>query len=304
MLGVKARAGDVGLLARRFWVRCTMSPGNTEGKSTEMQLSDAPVTPFLKWAGGKRWLVANYSELIPQKFSRYVEPFLGSGAVFFYLKPNAALLSDLNGDLIATYMAIRDDWEAVADLLDVHARKHDEDYYYQQRATIPRSRIRAAARFIYLNRTCWNGLYRVNRAGIFNVPKGTKNSVVLESDDFEALSKVLQGAELQVCDFEKTIDSASEGDLVFVDPPYTVKHNLNGFIKYNDKIFSWADQIRLRDVVKKACDRGAIALVTNANHKSVRELYSGFKMKTLVRASVIAGSPAGRGSTEEILITN
>ena len=265
---------------------------------------DVPATPFLKWAGGKRWLVANYSDLIPRAFSRYIEPFLGSGAVFFHLKPKIALLSDLNEDLIATYAAIRDEWDSVIEQLEVHARKHSEEYYYQQRATTPRSKVRAAARFIYLNRTCWNGLYRVNRDGVFNVPKGTKDAVILESDDFEGLSRLLQGVELRVCDFEKTLDSASEGDLVFVDPPYTVRHNLNGFIKYNNKIFSWMDQIRLRDAVKRACERRATVLVTNANHESIRELYSGFTLRTLSRASVISGNPEGRGSTEEILITN
>jgi len=266
--------------------------------------SDTSATPFLKWAGGKRWLVANHSDLIPRNFSRYIEPFLGSGAVFFHLEPKAAILSDLNEDLIAAYVAIRDHWDLVFAQLRVHARKHSENYYYQQRAIIPRTSVRAAARFIYLNRTCWNGLYRVNRSGVFNVPKGTKDSVLLESDNFKYLAQVLQNAELKVCDFELTVDSAVAGDLVFIDPPYTVKHNLNGFVKYNDKIFSWMDQVRLKDAVQRACERGVSVLITNANHQSIRQLYRGFNMKTLSRASVISGSPIGRGSTEEILITN
>lgn len=130
--------------------------------------------PFLKWAGGKRWFVEHTADLIPTFSGRYFEPFLGSGAIFFHLSPKGAVLSDSNTDLIKTYQAIRDDWEAVLFLLELHHRKHCKDYYYSIRSSEPSDKVEAAARFIYLNRTCWNGLYRVNLKGKFNVPIGTK----------------------------------------------------------------------------------------------------------------------------------
>ena len=171
------------------------------------------------------------------------------------------------------------------------------------RASNPADRIERAARLLYLNRTCWNGLYRVNLKNEFNVPIGTKTDVVLSTDNFVALSELLRGASIVSCDFEETIDNAAEGDFVFVDPPYTVKHNLNGFVKYNDRIFSWADQVRLRDAVARASARGASVLVTNANHYSIRELYDGVGLQTVLsRASVLAANSVFRSRVEELSI--
>ncbi|MER8980886.1 Dam family site-specific DNA-(adenine-N6)-methyltransferase [Mesorhizobium sp. M0870] len=261
------------------------------------------VVPFLKWAGGKRWFCEKYLHLIPAFEGRYIEPFLGGAAVFFALSPKNALLSDLNFDLIATYNAIRSAHVDVSRLLQIHHEKHNPEYYYATRAHKPAEEISLAAWFIYLNRTCWNGLYRVNLRNQFNVPIGTKTDVVMAGDNFEKTSARLQSVDLSVADFEETIDTAERGDFVFVDPPYTVKHNYNGFIKYNDKIFSWDDQIRLRDAVVRAAGRGASVMVLNANHGSIRDLYSGVGEQTkLARASVIAASAANRSSVEELMI--
>ena len=198
---------------------------------------------FLKWAGGKRWLAPRIRKLIPQTYNRYIEPFLGSGATFFALEPKESKsLSDINVDLINSYVAVRDHWHRVQRLLEVHHASHDEEYYYLVRDTRFRGPVQRAAQFIYLNRTCWNGLYRVNLRGRFNVPIGTKSAVVMDTDDFEWTSSLLETAILSCCDFESTIDLASKNDFIFVDPPYTVRHNMNGFIKYNEKLFSWADQ--------------------------------------------------------------
>ena len=261
------------------------------------------VAPFLKWVGGKRWFADRYLHLIPRDYGRYVEPFLGSGAMFFALRPGEALLSDLNPDLIDCYHAIRDAPESIAERLAEHHRLHDKAHYYETRSDKPEDPVERAAWFIYLNRTCWNGLYRVNRRNEFNVPIGTKTSVVLPSDDFSASSRLLSGAEILHQDFEATLNSARTGDFVFVDPPYTVKHNLNGFLKYNDKIFSWADQLRLRDAVIRAAERGALVLVTNANHSSIREIYEGVGRQQVVgRASVLAASAAHRSFSEELVV--
>lgn len=261
------------------------------------------VLPFLKWAGGKRWLVSTYPDLLKIPFKRYIEPFLGSGAVFFHLAPDRAILADRNHELIETYQAIKDDWKGVKRELQKHHRNHSKKYYYAMRGSNPRTPHTKAARFIYLNRTCWNGLYRVNLKGKFNVPLGTKTSVVLESDDFEVISLLLRNADLRDSDFENIIDLAGPGDFVFVDPPYTVKHNLNGFIKYNETLFTWNDQIRLRDAVVQAKERGATVLLTNAYHRSVRRLYEGVGVHhRLKRNSVLAADSEKRKLCEELFL--
>lgn len=242
-------------------------------------------------------------ELAEPISGRYIEPFLGGGAVFFALQHQNSLLSDVNTELINAYVAIREDYERVYSLLKLHQARHSADYFYQMRDYRPLCEFRKAARFIYLNRTCWNGLYRVNRQGQFNVPIGTKTSVLMPTDDWHQLSKLLATAEIACSDFECTITMAEEGDLVFADPPYTVKHNHNGFIKYNDSLFSWNDQIRLRDALWAAKCRGARIILTNANHESIRELYQKhFHLESVTRASVLAGSAAHRGRYEELLI--
>lgn len=263
------------------------------------------MVPFLKWAGGKRWLTSCAEELLPEpnSFNNYIEPFLGGGAVFFHLIPERGILSDINKDLITTYTVIRDNWEPLQELLSQYHYLHTERFYYEMRRNEPIEPVYKAARFIYLNRTCWNGLYRVNLNGEFNVPIGTKTKVIMETDDFEWLSDLLRGFQLIPSDFERMIDLAQENDFVFVDPPYTVKHNLNGFIKYNEKLFAWADQVRLRDSVVRAIARGAKVLVLNADHTSIRELYEGIgTVVSLDRASVIAGSASARGIYNELAV--
>jgi len=262
-------------------------------------------TPFIKWAGGKRWLVSRHAELFPKSYKRYFEPFLGGAAAYLFLAPSKAILSDANAELIDTYLAIRDEHELVSQKLSEHQKNHSKEYYYAVRDQRPRRLAYKAARFLYLNRTCWNGLYRVNLKGSFNVPIGTKENVLLETDDFEALSTQLRRAEILCTDFEVQIDKACEGDFMFVDPPYTVKHNNNGFLKYNEKIFSWEDQVRLRDALLRAVDRGVQVLATNANHKSVRDLYREFlDLTTVPRSSVLSGNPKYRSKISELVIAS
>lgn len=267
-------------------------------------LNDQPsITPFLKWAGGKRWLVEKHPALLNFEHDRFIEPFLGSGAVFFKLLPKRSILSDRNHELIETYRAIKDNWEKVNKLLERHHKSHSKEYYYATRSKIFRSPEARAAKFIYLNRTCWNGLYRVNLQGKFNVPIGTKTNVLMDTDDFQSISEALTNTSLITGDFENVIDQSKSGDFVFVDPPYTVKHNNNGFIKYNEHIFSWDDQVRLRDSVSRAASRGAKVIVTNACHASILELYEGVgDLIQLNRSSVIAGKSAARGKYEEVVI--
>lgn len=259
------------------------------------------IVPPLKWAGGKRWFVSEHYHLLPSKFNRYVEPFVGSGAVFFGMLPEKALLSDVNEELINLYAVIKNDPVRLAEKMHEHQKKHSFDYYYAMRDYRPRTDLNRSAKFLYLNRTCWNGLYRVNLKGEFNVPKGTKDKVVLATDDFVALSAILTNAEVFCQDFEVTLDSAESGDFAFVDPPYTVAHNTNGFIKYNQKLFRWEDQVRLRDAVVRAARRGVKVVVTNAAHGSVLALYKDFECVLVNRAGVISGSSHGRGQFQEVV---
>lgn len=260
--------------------------------------------PFLKWAGGKRWLVEKALCPTPPNYKRFCEPFLGSGAMLFHLEPESAIINDINTELIETYQTLATDWESVYQVLRQYNKKHCKEFYYKIRSTSPRKPHMKAARFIYLNRTCWNGLYRVNQDGKFNVPKGTKDRVVLSTDDFKSVSELLKRCSIYNSDFESIIDKTEKNDFLFVDPPYTIKHNNNGFVKYNEKMFSWDDQVRLARSVRDAAARGVHVVVTNAKHNCIRELYRGFIFKILKRASVIASSSDRRGTYEEFLITN
>lgn len=260
--------------------------------------------PFLKWAGGKRWLVQSGQLLKPARFDRLVEPFLGGAAIFFGLEPETALLSDVNPELVHLYTTVRDDPDGLAHVLRWHHEKHSKEHYYKTRAKSYKDPIWRAARTLYLNRTCWNGLYRVNRDGAFNVPIGTKTAVISIEEDFSEIARVLARARIRCCDFEGTIEESGSGDFLFVDPPYTVKHNMNGFIKYNEQIFSWDDQIRLREALEGAIQRGASVVVANADHASLRELYiDSFDYTPVSRMSVLAGKSTARTATTEALFS-
>jgi DNA adenine methylase len=269
-----------------------------------MDQKSKTLQPFLKWPGGKRWFVRNYSSLLPDKYNKYIEPFLGGGSVFFHLKPNESLLGDINPDIIAVYQGIKTNWRYIKRSLQYHQRMHSNEHYYRVRAGSPIDLLQRASRMLYLNRTCFNGIYRVNFNGEFNVPRGSKNEVLLENDDFEAVAEALQHTQIHLTDFEILIDAGMNDDLIFVDPPYTVRHNLNGFIKYNETLFSWEDQERLARALIRAKDRGAKIVSTNANHKSIRELYetNGFELREVSRFSSISASSASRKQFEELVI--
>lgn len=259
--------------------------------------------PFLKWPGGKRWLISNYSHFFPNKFKYYIEPFLGSGSVFFHLEPMHSILGDTNAELINTYLCIKENWKKVKETLTIHHNNHDKDYYYHIRDYVPQSKFEKAARLIYLNRTCFNGIYRVNSKGFFNVPIGTRTSALKDTDDFARASKLLENTEIHVADFEVLISKGKKGDLIFADPPYAVS-NSTSFIKYNQKIFSWQDQIRLADALASAHFRGCNIIVTNVDHPLVRKLYldKGFKIEVVNRFSSISANHTSRKQFSELVI--
>lgn len=270
-------------------------------------MPERELTPFLKWAGGKRWFVCHYSHLMPKNYYTYIEPFLGAGSVYFHLKPRSALLGDINAEVVNVYQAIKQDWQGVEKKLNDHQLRHRESadgYYYWVREHAAPDELHAASRLIYLNRTCFNGIYRVNRQGQFNVPRGSRDKVVSETDNFEAISTLLRGADLLACDFEPLLDRARLNDFVFCDPPYTVRHNYNSFRKYNEVLFSWTDQERLAAALRRAAHRGAKVLCTNANHQSVRDLYerAEFDLQAVSRSSCISADNSSRRHFDELII--
>jgi DNA adenine methylase len=263
------------------------------------------IEPFLKWPGGKRWLTSRHLGMFPKTYGKYIEPFLGGAAVFFALSPEDAHLSDANPELINAYNRIKKDRLKVERGLARYQKKHSSEFYYKVRDRRLTDPVARAARFLYLNRTCFNGIYRVNKEGKFNVPIGTKDTVSFEEGYLEKVERALKHARVKTRDFAIAIGYANEGDFVFIDPPYTVMHNNNGFVKYNAQLFSWKDQARLATAIKAAANRGALIMMSNADHASVKTLYSDFGTHhILTRPSVLASDPGRRGNATELLVTN
>jgi DNA adenine methylase len=260
----------------------------------------------LRWAGGKRWLLTILEGLLDTtQIGAYHEPFLGGGSVFLGLGPfRRAYLGDANAQLIATFKAIRDHPEEIAR----RARRHsnDEATYYRVRASEPTDPVVRAARFLYLNHTSFNGIYRVNLEGVYNVPFGQgRNARIPTEDHLRAVSCRLNKARLATRDFGGCIRNVGKGDLVFLDPPYTAAHNHNGFVKYNQRLFSFDDQRRLSALVDQIKARGAYYILANAAHYSIADLFDkgDTRIETRRRNSV-GGANALRGGATEYLFTN
>jgi DNA adenine methylase len=264
------------------------------------------LAPILKWPGGKRWLVRALAKSVGlSAHSQIVEPFVGGGALFFDICPKAALLGDINTDLIACYRAIRDTPAAVNDVL--RQLMIDRETYADIAATEPLTDIDRAVRLIYLNRTAFGGIWRVNQMGKFNVPFGCKPETRLpDSTSIERTSEALQAAALYAGDFALGLKSAEDSDLIYCDPPYTVSHNNNGFIRYNERIFSWADQCRLAESVEFSAKEGRGVIVSNAAHNDVLKLYSRklFARVIVYRTSNLAADPQYRGARQEALLVS
>lgn len=261
--------------------------------------------PFLRWAGGKTWLIKYLDQIIGDtKFNHYHEPFLGGGAIFFTISsPGKSYLSDLNRELIFTYQALKDNPNAIINILKSY--ENTEEFYYKVRAQNGSDRFSQAARFIFLNQTSFNGLYRVNQRGEYNVPFGHRSKNFLEEDKLMNASEILQKAIFAYGDFTCNKKNIKEGDLVFLDPPYTVSHNNNGFIKYNQKLFSLEDQKRLSDFIDHIKGQGAYYILTNAAHAIISEIFEkGDTRIELSRASLIGGDRAKRGKVSEYIFTN
>lgn len=277
----------------------------------EKELNRYNVVPFLRWTGSKRWFVKKYlNDFLPKSFNNYHEPFLGAGSVFFYLINLSEsiernfYLSDTNEDLINTYIQIRDNPQDVIKYLK--KLKNTSEDYYKIRNEKPRIKEKRAARFIYLNKTSFNGIFRVNSKGVYNVPYGKQEKVNFINEELLLnISLKLKNVNIRNESFEENLNNIKEGDLIFIDPPYTVAHENNGFIEYNQKLFSWDDQERLKVYIENIIERKAFFILTNASHVSISNLYSNIgKTKKLSRNSQVGGRNKTRGIFNELIIYN
>ena len=266
--------------------------------------------PFLKWAGGKKQLLSEITPRLPERIKTYYEPFIGGGAVFFTLanerRFREAVLGDANGELVEVYRVVRDSVDDLIDALDGHADyATDSDYYYEVRAwsVAALSPVERAARLIFLNKTCFNGLYRVNRRGQFNVPFGRyKKPRVLNADGLRAAARALEGVTLVEGDFAETTKSAGRSDAVYFDPPYVPVSDSSSFTSYHRSAFGPAQQERLLDVYVGCCQRGAAAVLSNSDCAYTRELYRGLIVKTVRASRAINSVASKRGQITEVLV--
>ncbi len=261
--------------------------------------------PFLKWAGGKGKLLDQYIKYFPRQYRTYFEPFLGGGAVFFHLRPQQAVLTDINPHLVNVYRCVRDEVESLIPLLQDHQVHHGPDHYYRVRALPPEDPVQQAARLLYLNKTCFNGLYRENASGQFNVPIGRyRNPRICDPDLLRAASQALQGTDLQVKPFEAILEAATPVDFVYFDPPYHPLSPTSSFTAYNRCSFGDKDQIRLRDVFATLVARGVPVMLSNSDCEWIRTLYQDFSIHTITAARAINSKAQGRGKITEVLVTS
>ncbi len=279
---------------------------NNERVDSIVSDSENECIPFLKWVGGKSRFVREIGRFVPRNFNNYYEPFLGSGVVFCaYGKEKRAFLSDVNEELINAFVQVRDNCGKLVRCLAEF--ENTEEEYYRIRSEVFTSKIRRAARFIFLNKTSYNGVFRVNRRGYFNVPYGhNPGAPFYHAEKLRRLSKVLRAnVTLTSIDFEEALSDVKKGDFVFIDPPYTVSHGNNGFIEYNKKLFSWEDQKRLADCTERLARKGAYFVLTNAKHPSILALYRNTgNYFELTRQNGITSVIDRRGTTTEYLFTN
>jgi len=275
---------------------------------SEIHMHNLP-RPFLKWAGGKARLIQQYIPYFPTYFKTYYEPFLGGGSVFFYLherQPAKAFLTDINAELITTYRCVRDDVEKLIDLLKEHQLQHSKDYYYRIRTTIESTELKKAARLIYLNKTCFNGLYRENSKGEFNVPMGRyKKPNICDLSNLRLASVALQSAEIEIRSFEKVLNNASNSeDFVYFDPPYYPVSTTSNFTSYSRYAFNENEQYRLRDVFVELAQRGVKVMLSNSDTSFIRNLYKDFNIHTILARRAINSNAKKRGKINELLVTS
>ena len=274
------------------------------------ELRQVNPSPFLKWAGGKSRLLNELVSRAPRDYVRYFEPFLGGGALFFRLQPRAAVLSDINAEMVACYSAVKRHPEKVIRALERHESQHDEAYYYTMRHGWNHSRagldlIERAAAFIYFNKTCYNGLWRVNASGEFNVPIGRYvRPAIVNAEALRAASQALGKAKLRNAPFEQVLDEAEAGDFVYFDPPYHPVSATACFTSYTAQRFDMFDQERLAEIFRELDQRGCAVMLSNSDTPFIRRLYAGYRVHRVYCNRAINSKAAERAAVPEVIVTN
>ena len=269
--------------------------------------NDGP-RPFVKWVGGKRQLLNVLNAAAPAKFGRYFEPFVGGGALFFSRLPELATISDANPELINCYQIVRDDVDALIRSLRRH--KNEEEHFYAVRAkdTATMTPVQRASRFIFLNKTCFNGLYRENKSGQFNAPFGKyANPKIVDADNLHAISKYLREQEIDIfcAGYQNVLDRATSGDFIYFDPPYAPMTKTANFASYTKGGFSLDNQAELAAAFSELTRRGVHVMLSNSNTEVIRDLYRGFQIQTVHATRAINCKGSGRRKeANEVLITN
>ncbi len=269
------------------------------------------IPTIVKWAGGKKQLLAKFESFFPKKkINRYYDPFVGGGAVALYvikrLKPKEVYLSDINEELINCYKMIQEDVEGLIVLLKEYKQLHSEKFYYEMRKKDPKilSRLQRAGRFIYLNKTCFNGLYRVNSKGEFNVPMGTyKNPAICQEADLREAHDLLKNAVVEVKQFDKAVETAKKGDFVYFDPPYYPLKK-DSFTTYTKESFLEKEQEKLAKVFKELAKEHVDTMLSNSDTEFIRALYKGYLTETVDATRMINCNAEGRGKIKEVVVTS
>jgi DNA adenine methylase len=269
------------------------------------------IPTFLKWAGGKQSLLQEIKQYLPEEINTYHEPFLGGGAVFFYIqqvhKPEKVFLSDLNHILVDVFRNVRDHTDELIEHLKEHKQQHDEEYYYEMRDRFNEldKTLEKSALFLYLNKTCFNGLYRENSKGEFNVPIGSyKNPNIVRAAALQKASRLLQSVQIKEQDFESSKEDMEAGDFVYLDPPYDPVSDTSNFTSYSGEDFGKDDQARLAEFCKKIDETGVLFMLSNSNTDFINELYSDFNLHKVTAKRSISANAEGRGDIFEVLVTN
>lgn len=237
------------------------------------------IKPFLKWAGGKTQLLSELIKYIPNEYNKYIEPFIGGGAFYFRLNPSKAVIADLNYELVLAYKTIKQSVEAVISLLKTF--KNEEDFYYEMRASNPEklSNIERTARLLFLNKTCFNGLYRVNKKGQFNVPYGKRPGNFFDTQVLRDASEFLQNTIIEFADYTETLKKhAKKGDFVFLDPPYYPIGKYGDFKRYTKEFFYHDDQLALKKEFDRLVNLGCHVILTDSDHPVIMELYKDYEI--------------------------
>lgn len=282
--------------------------GRSTVASTDATLEAGP-RPFLKWAGGKGQLLSQYQAYFPKHYSTYYEPFLGGGAVFFSLQSQqerSCVLTDLNPELVNVYRVVQQDVAGLIELLQEHQRQHCQEYYYAVRSQYELPGLQRAARFIYLNKTCYNGLYRENRQGRFNVPMGRyQRPMICNEAVLRAAARLLRSAQILEADFKTVLERATGAeDFVYFDPPYHPLSATSSFTGYSRFAFGEAEQVALRDTFVALAAMGVQVMLSNSDCAFVRQLYSGFPIHTIEATRAINSKTSRRGKITEVLVTS